>query len=65
MALDKKEYRPGKKAKLDFVLTDLDTSDVKAAESWYAARPDYVARMVERRTHFQCGTHPCGKQSGP
>ena len=35
-----------------FVLTDLDTADVKAAEAWYAARPDYVARMVERSRRY-------------
>ncbi len=35
-----------------FVLTDLDTAEVKAAEAWYAARPDYVARMVERSRRY-------------
>ena len=35
-----------------FVLTDLDTADVKTAEAWYAARPDYVARMVERSRRY-------------
>jgi membrane-bound lytic murein transglycosylase D len=35
-----------------FVLTDLDTTDVKAAEAWYAARPDYVTRMVERSRRY-------------
>src|ERR1700681_2934080 len=35
-----------------FVLDDLDTREVKAAEDWYAARPDYVARMVERSRRY-------------
>jgi len=30
-------------------LTDLDTPQVRQAEDWYASRPDYMARMVERR----------------
>ena len=35
-----------------FVLADLDTADVKSAEAWYAARPDYVVRMVERSRRY-------------
>ena len=35
-----------------FVLKDLDTPLVKTAEDWYAARPDYVARMVERSRRY-------------
>jgi membrane-bound lytic murein transglycosylase D len=35
-----------------FELTDLDTADVKSAEAWYAARPDYVSRMVERSRRY-------------
>jgi len=35
-----------------FALTDLDTADVRAAEAWYTARPDYVARMVERSRRY-------------
>ena len=35
-----------------FVLVDLDTPDVQTAEAWYAARPDYVARMVERSRRY-------------
>ena len=34
--------------RLGFILDDLDTPLVKNAEDWYAARPDYVARMVVR-----------------
>lgn len=35
-----------------FMLEDLDTPLVKQAEDWYAARPDYVARMVERSRRY-------------
>jgi membrane-bound lytic murein transglycosylase D len=35
-----------------FVLADLDTADVKSAEAWYAARPDYVVRMVDRSRRY-------------
>jgi membrane-bound lytic murein transglycosylase D len=35
-----------------FILDDLDTPEVKAAEEWYAARPDYMARMVERSRRY-------------
>jgi membrane-bound lytic murein transglycosylase D len=35
-----------------FVLDDLDTPEVKTAEDWYAARPDYMARMVERSRRY-------------
>jgi membrane-bound lytic murein transglycosylase D len=35
-----------------FELPDLDTQDVKTAEAWYVARPDYVARMVERSRRY-------------
>ncbi|HET9764387.1 MAG TPA: transglycosylase SLT domain-containing protein [Casimicrobiaceae bacterium] len=35
-----------------FVLADVDGPLVKAAEDWYAARPDYVGRMVERSRRY-------------
>ncbi len=35
-----------------FALADLDTADVKTSQAWYAARPDYVARMVERSRRY-------------
>ncbi|HUH93380.1 MAG TPA: transglycosylase SLT domain-containing protein [Casimicrobiaceae bacterium] len=35
-----------------FLLTDVDGPLVEAAEDWYAARPDYVARMVERSRRY-------------
>ena len=35
-----------------FVLDDLDTPLVKKAEDWYSARPDYVARMIERSRRY-------------
>jgi len=35
-----------------FVLADVDGPLVEAAEDWYAARPDYVARMVERSRRY-------------
>jgi membrane-bound lytic murein transglycosylase D len=35
-----------------FALADFDTANVKSAEAWYAARPDYVARMVERSRRY-------------
>jgi peptidoglycan lytic transglycosylase D len=35
-----------------FVLEDIDTPEVKTAEEWYEARPDYVARMVERSRRY-------------
>ena len=35
-----------------FALADLDTRQVKQAEEWYAARPDYVARMVDRSRRY-------------
>jgi len=35
-----------------FELPDLDTPEVKAAETWYATRPDYVARMVDRSRRY-------------
>ena len=35
-----------------FTLADLDTRQVKQAEDWYAARPDYVARMVDRGRRY-------------
>ena len=30
-----------------FAMPDLDTPQVKKAADWYAANPEYVARMVE------------------
>jgi peptidoglycan lytic transglycosylase D len=35
-----------------FVLQDVDGPLVKKAEDWYAARPDYVSRMVERSRRY-------------
>ena len=35
-----------------FVLGDIDGPLVTNAENWYAARPDYVARMVERSRRY-------------
>ena len=35
-----------------FILDDLDTPEVKLAEDWYATRPDYMARMVERSRRY-------------
>jgi membrane-bound lytic murein transglycosylase D len=35
-----------------FALADLDTRQVKRAEDWYVARPDYVARMVDRGRRY-------------
>ena len=35
-----------------FVLNDLDGPLVKSAEDWYSARPDYVARMIERSRRY-------------
>ena len=35
-----------------FVLPDIDLPLVKKAEDWYSARPDYVARMVERSRRY-------------
>jgi membrane-bound lytic murein transglycosylase D len=35
-----------------FILADLDTPEVKQAEEWYASRPDYMARMIERSRRY-------------
>jgi membrane-bound lytic murein transglycosylase D len=35
-----------------FAMTDFDNRAVRLAEAWYAARPDYVARMVERSSRY-------------
>ncbi len=35
-----------------FVLDDIDGPLVQNAENWYAARPDYVARMIERSRRY-------------
>jgi membrane-bound lytic murein transglycosylase D len=35
-----------------FILDDIDTPEVKTAEEWYASRPDYMARMVERSRRY-------------
>ena len=35
-----------------FSLPDLETPEVKQAEAWYATRPDYVARMVDRSRRY-------------
>lgn len=38
--------------RLGFILEDIDTPLVRNAEAWYAARPEYVARMVERSRRY-------------
>lgn len=35
-----------------FAMTDFDNRAVRVAEAWYAARPDYMARMVERSRRY-------------
>ena len=35
-----------------FAMPDLDTDLVRNREQWYAARPDYVARMTERGSRY-------------
>jgi membrane-bound lytic murein transglycosylase D len=35
-----------------FRLPDLDGALVQNAEQWYVSNPDYVARMIERGSHF-------------
>ncbi len=35
-----------------FLLDDIDTPLVTTAEQWYEARPDYVARMIERSRRY-------------
>jgi membrane-bound lytic murein transglycosylase D len=35
-----------------FAMPDLDTPDVRKAADWYAANPEYVARMVERSRRY-------------
>jgi membrane-bound lytic murein transglycosylase D len=35
-----------------FELPELNTPEVKSAEAWYTARPDYVARMVDRSRRY-------------
>lgn len=35
-----------------FILDDIDTPLVRNAEEWYAARPEYVARMIERSRRY-------------
>jgi membrane-bound lytic murein transglycosylase D len=35
-----------------FMLDDLDTPLVRNAEDWYQARPEYVARMIERSRRY-------------
>ncbi|HEX7384975.1 MAG TPA: transglycosylase SLT domain-containing protein [Burkholderiaceae bacterium] len=35
-----------------FAIPDLDDDYVRRAEQWYAARPDYVARMTERSSRY-------------
>jgi membrane-bound lytic murein transglycosylase D len=35
-----------------FGLPDLDTVHVRQAEEWYAARPEYVARMIDRSRRY-------------
>src|SRR5438270_12627306 len=35
-----------------FTLTDLDTPQVKQAEEWYASRPAYMARIIERSRRY-------------
>jgi membrane-bound lytic murein transglycosylase D len=35
-----------------FILEDLDTPLVRNAEEWYAARPEYVGRMIQRSRRY-------------
>ena len=35
-----------------FALHDLETTEVRQSETWYASRPDYVARMVDRSRRY-------------
>lgn len=35
-----------------FALPDIDNADVAKWEQWYASRPDYVARMIDRSRRF-------------
>jgi len=35
-----------------FAIPDLDNARVRTSEQWYAARPDYVARMTERSSRY-------------
>jgi len=35
-----------------YAMPDLDTELVRAAERWYASRPDYVQRMTERGSRY-------------
>jgi membrane-bound lytic murein transglycosylase D len=35
-----------------FAMSDFENRAVRMAEAWYAARPDYVARMVERSRRY-------------
>jgi membrane-bound lytic murein transglycosylase D len=35
-----------------FALEPMDNELVRAWENWYATRPDYVARMIDRSSHF-------------
>ena len=33
-------------------MADLDTPQVKQAEDWYASRPDYMARLIDRMQRY-------------
>jgi membrane-bound lytic murein transglycosylase D len=35
-----------------FAMAPFDSELVREWENWYASRPDYVARMIDRSTHF-------------
>jgi membrane-bound lytic murein transglycosylase D len=35
-----------------FILDDIDTPLVRSAEDWYAARPEYVGRMIDRSRRY-------------
>ena len=35
-----------------FVMPPMDNELVREWENWYASRPDYVARMIDRSSHF-------------
>ena len=35
-----------------FAIPDLDTPEVRKSADWYAANPEYVARMVERSRRY-------------
>ncbi|HYC46556.1 MAG TPA: transglycosylase SLT domain-containing protein [Burkholderiales bacterium] len=41
-----------KRISTGFVMSAVDNDEVREWENWYAQRPDYVARMIERSSRF-------------